>query len=259
MIRFYSSFMNNMYYPYQICAYYNAKQIRRNCTILIVDSGFGKRPVGVVELANIQRKFADISVAPDIFKNVEETVKRTKQWNEITKDFKDKIAVIQGVTLPDYMDCYEQLETIDDFEYYGIGGLIGRKEDEIIRIIKSLLPRLKKEHKKVHVFGIGCSSSDMLKLLIKEGVDSFDSSSTVRNAIDGQIITMKDDSLDKIDIGKFPAYLIDDIANMNNQIMEYKIKHYYDIIFNPREQKTIVHFSGQENSFKNEMEEVKKE
>lgn len=249
MLRFYSSFLNNMYYPFQICAYYNARQVRRNSKILIVDSGFGKRPVSVLELSSVQKKFADISVAPDIFKDVEKTVERTEKWNRLMSD-QSRLIVIQGRTVEEYMECYSQLKSIDDFDYFGLGGLIGRNDTEIMKILELMIPKVKNENKKVHVFGVGCSNIELLKLLIRNKVDSFDSSSTVRYTIDGKIYTFSGESFDKVDIGRVPVNLIKEITCMNNIIINYKIQYLTDMIFTPKEQRKLTSFGNNDMEVK---------
>jgi tRNA-guanine family transglycosylase len=74
----------------------------------------------------------------------------------------------------------------EPFDGYALGGMVPRisRPDEIVDIVRAI--RAVDSQRPLHVFGIG--NPRLMRVLLSEGVDSFDSSSYLRAAVDGRTL-----------------------------------------------------------------------
>jgi hypothetical protein len=213
-----------MDYPNIICDFTIAKQVRKRCNRLFVDSGILQEERKLDKIIKNQR-FGDVVAPPDIIDDPDQTIKNTLEWFKISKyihPIDHMCFVLQGKIKSDYIDCYEELlNHIPNMKYIGLGGLAkSTKNDSQVKEVLSLIPYFHKKKLKVHIFGLG---TRWIKTLINYQPYSFDSSTPIRNAIDYCIL---DDNLNSVTVRrryrKDDCKLIPLIAQINNyQVVKY--------------------------------------
>lgn len=122
-----------------------------------------------------------------------ESLHRTHRWEE--RSLKEHLknpqgqamyAVIHGGVDPELRKLSAQTLTKLPFDGFAIGGSLGKTREEMITMLKNLMPHLPKE-KPNHLLGIGDIAS--LAECVKLGIDSFDCSHPTRAARHGTFFT----------------------------------------------------------------------
>lgn len=228
MVHYYSSYYHKMSYPRIIVTVKSVSAIRKvnewvgthgeDVDTLIVDSGilWEKTDDGIERLIDVQKKHADLAVAPDEFEDIAATVEHTVKWyDRVGFDADQCIFPLQGRTPDEYMRCLDLLmeEGIEP-EYVGLGGLIVKKPPQIQSTLQ-LVPRLKKKNLKCHVFGLGVGWVNQIKAL---NPTSWDTSHAVRMAVDG---IMMGNSLQKMnDVSGLDSWERLNLCYWNNHKIE---------------------------------------
>lgn len=194
---FFSSYLTNNFFPRQIMSYKEANDRTLNrCRVSFIDSGILEEERKIRDIVEKQGR-GDFIASVDVLEDINKTVDNTLKWEDMTEGISKnrKVYVLQGKNKIDYMECFKELEgSIDDMKYLGLGGLI-KKDGKEVKEILLLIPKLKKMGYNVHVFGIGIRYISLIRRL---NPYSWDSSTPVRDAIDGKIYTS---NLNKRDLG----------------------------------------------------------
>jgi len=217
-------------FPAMMVSYHYAKQMREKPTeLLFIDSGGfaslfdGSHPVdrgdyfdiatregdriSPPEVLAFQESFADIGATVDFIIApscaIEEakirqaaTIKNAIWAIERRSKFNFKLyASLQAWDEASAKLITEKLATYP-FDGYALGGMVPRikKPEEIITIVRAI--RSVDIARPLHVFGIG--NADLIRELFQEGVDSTDSSSWVRSAVDGKYLNPNTGNLSAI-------------------------------------------------------------
>ena len=121
-------------------------------------------------------------------KRMDLTEKNAKQFLKICKENEYKfrpVGSIQGVTVDDYV-CYVRRYIEMGYRYIALGGLVRRKDAEILKIVTAVRETLQKHTRGikekiwVHLFGV--LRPDLQSSFQNLGVSSFDSASYLRKA-----------------------------------------------------------------------------
>lgn len=143
------------------------------------------------------RMVLDECPAPDAsYEYVRKSVDLTRDWAQKSKDewvrlgSNDKLfGIIQGGMFEDLRTkSLEQLLEIG-FDGYAIGGLsVGEGKKEMYRILKHIVPEIKKRtNKPIYLMGVGDPQD--LEFAVNLGVDMFDCVIPTRNARNGMLFT----------------------------------------------------------------------
>jgi len=228
---FFSSYITYNTFKRQIFSYSAVSKRALSCEVAFIDSGIFKENREIEDIASVQKRYGDVISSVDVMEDVDETVDNTLKWEDMTEGVpkEKKVYVLQGRDERDYMNCLRELEGSVDMEYVGLGGLI-KKSDEKVKKLLSLVPELKGFGYDVHVFGIGIRFIPSIK---KVSPTSWDTSSPVRDAIDGDIYTF---NLKKRNLGKVTPKERGWIAHWNAE----KIQDYLDRDFPKEEDQTNI-------------------
>lgn len=150
---------------------------------VVIDSGgfqgTGEPPEKVLEL---QSKFSpDIVIQKDTVGDAAQTVSDAERTYELAAKYDFEVwYVVQGSSVEEYLDCATQLKEIG-CEQFCLGNLVGRsflrKTDEVSEIVEAVADVV--NGKRLHLLGV---SNPGILQQISERIDSFDSSSAIRNA-----------------------------------------------------------------------------
>lgn len=226
-MKYFSSRMGHMRASHMICEYTKAKTYRPMAGVLFVDSGILRSSRDIDKMIEYQ-KVGDVVSSPDVMEDVGTTVSNTLKWYPKIKQYFsiDKICfVLQGENVKGYLRCLRQIRNvIPEIEYVGLGGLIV-KSDVMIKEVLTLIPELKAENYRVHIFGLG---TRWLRLLSHYDPYSFDSSTPMRDALSYCVYNddLKRTSLVKHDIvgGTKLRELIGEINNEQIRLFMKRIK-----------------------------------
>ncbi len=126
-------------------------------------------------------------------KKLVESLHRTHRWEE--RSLKEHLknpngqamyAVIHGGVDPELRELSAKTLTALPFDGFAIGGSLGKTREQMVEMLKQLMPHLPKD-KPNHLLGIGDIES--LEQCVKLGIDSFDCSHPTRAARHGTLFT----------------------------------------------------------------------
>jgi len=190
-------FKSPLYY-YQNINNFKEEQILANSIIKIADSGiFGKQgcTVDYEELFERYNKMGvEYGVMIDVLKDSKATLKSAERAKRIFEKNRKKyrfklIAVAQGNSLQEYLDCYGNLKK--DFDYIAIGGLLKKNVNSAryVRVqdddfLYEILIRIREIFKPRWIFALGCYHPKRHEQLEKIGVWGSDYKGWVFNYMD---------------------------------------------------------------------------
>ncbi|PLZ98799.1 hypothetical protein CEN50_09815 [Fischerella thermalis CCMEE 5268] len=149
-----------------------------NQTVKICDSGiFTKEGATLTykQLFEAYKKMGvEYGIMIDVYKDSKATVKSAKEALEVYKPYKDifkLIAVAQGTSLDEYVNCYAQLRELG-FQYIAIGGLLRRHEKAVRyarvnseELMFDVLSKLRQKYPDDWLFALGCFNPSRLEKL----------------------------------------------------------------------------------------------
>jgi tRNA-guanine family transglycosylase len=184
-----------------------------NGTIIIDSGGLSliRRPRTQTETFQFQRWLgADFAVHLDRpyvkgprLGNPGDMLKETLQNARIAKALQSEygdmevIYVVQGWDLDSYSYCARKLNELN-VEYYGVGSLIGKSTDDIVNIV-TRVRNIIGNKARLHIFGI--SKFETISL-IRDQIDSFDSSAPIKASFSKEYITSV---FDRLNVNSSPA------------------------------------------------------
>jgi len=151
---------------------YPHRQVVKMCDSAIFNLGGYKN--GYAELFALYEEMeTDYGVMIDVFRDSRATIESARKAlaaYDFNKHHFKLVAVAQGKTVEEYLDCYRQLRSMG-FEYVAVGGLLQKVEktarytyvrDE--NLMTQVLQRIHQEFKPSWLFALGCLHPSRLKL-----------------------------------------------------------------------------------------------
>jgi len=155
----------------------------RNKTIMMCDSGIFTKNGCELTYAELFERYERMGVhygiMIDVLKNAPETIQSAEEgFNEYQKKSRsfNFVAVSQGQTIDEYIECYGKLQEIG-FEYIAIGGLL-RKHKNTVRyatvrneqFIYDVIEAIRREFNPNWIYPLGCFNPSRAERFIKLGV-----------------------------------------------------------------------------------------
>ncbi len=151
---------------------YPRRQVIKMCDSAIFNLGGSRN--GYKELFKLYGDMGtDYGVMLDVFRDAHATVESAKKAVESydrTKHHFKLVAVAQGKTVNQYLDCYRQLRHMG-FEHIAVGGLLKKREKTArytnVRneaLLEQVLRRIREEYNPDWLFALGCLHPSRLEL-----------------------------------------------------------------------------------------------
>jgi hypothetical protein len=163
-------------FPYNVPLLYENKVLLKYDDLLaenlikMTDSGVFSKNGCNIEYEELYERYnrmgTNFGIMIDVFRDARETIKSAEMalriYEKNQKKYKFKlVAVAQGNTLGEYLECYEKLSR--NFEFVAVGGLLKKLENSarFVRVrdekfMYQVLSSIKKEFKPNWLFALGC-------------------------------------------------------------------------------------------------------
>ncbi len=163
-------------FPYNLPLLYENPELLKNEDLLaqhlikMCDSGIFSKNGCIIDYEELFDRYnqmgADFGVMIDVLRDSKATLKSAEKAIRIYEKNKKKynfklVAVAQGNTLEEYLECYKKLS--NNFEFIAVGGLLKKRENSARyvkvrdeQLLYDVLISIKKEFKPNWLFALGC-------------------------------------------------------------------------------------------------------